>query len=923
MQTTISRILLFVIFFALAGCFGENGIHKIKIGIFECKNQSDLPMARCQKLEDTLNKLKYPAQALGEKQLDEFFKEPIEMPKLLILVNPGSISQAVRSKIDMYLAEGGDLLLIGDPSGGLTQDNPLGGCVGRYSTFETGRDTVFSSLLDRTAQFSRNELPDKLTFATAYPMAKSMQTDSLSSNFGRWINWFPAKTEQRTIPASIASSWIHGKKNCPDKVSIISHCGINDELAGVETLKAFLAPMLAFHQTGVTLLNAGPSLFHYSPDEQKIIGGRILNRTSTLMPVRVEIKLQRAGIEKVCYQKAISLNIPPGHVEDWKESIDENINDEGDYQLQIDVRSPAGDLIDRQRSRFIVSTLASPSTKEVVTISDGRFQLAGKPWFFRGIHYWLPQVVGQPDSHMWHEFLMPALYDPEEADSGLRVLADSGLNSVVIPYRDPREASACMDFLARCKKYNLKAMVFIENAHPLRFNLEKLDAMISEAALDKQPALFAMDLAWEPHLGNEEDRKVLNSDWRDWIIDQYGTVSNAESLWKFAVSSGGEPVRSPNDNELLEDGPWRIMVAAYRRFLDDKISLGYGKVTRAIKSRCRNMLVGARTGYGGTGYFGDIDRQVPFDLVSGADHLDYISPEAYGLGLENEWNSFLNGFLITEMARYAGRYKKPVVWMEYGKSAIPVGAKTWSAQELNLKYQADYFKYMSRLIDETSVDGAFAWWSVGGYRYDEKSDFGLLGVDGKIRPAFEILSRTGFHSNVTWHPDAWIEINRDLHPRGLSILLRDQFSEFMRLRNEGKRVGFKSPVDGMTTENFPLVGVGNVTSNRIGPIQGLNGEIYSLRSIGDTWNEISCHILNTGRVTWCSNPTSAGCVVLELQANGKVIAQKNIAADLVGGDSGLETIRFENPLTPNTYKLILKSERTGPFGSSLTFVVKK
>ena len=897
--------------------------------VFNPKEQTKNPSPFSRQLLAALRDLKHPASLADEKQLKIFFALPKESRRLLILTGAGMLSPRLRHAVDQYLEQGGDLLVVGNPSEGLTQGNPLGGITGRYFTYEAREGDRAIPLLNPPAQLTLSGLPGPLTAATAFPQAKAASAESPSLNFGRWINWLPMQSGEVPLLGSLASTWISGKKSQPDQVSVFSHLGISGQFSNLKMLEKLLDPILSYHEAGIALLNAGPSAFHFSPEDEKSWGGRMLNRNAAPQQVSVEYQLKKTGAGKIASGGRI-LDLPPGQAVDWKEAITPKPVDEGDYLLQMDVRGHDGKLVDRQFSRFTVTKLKPVPSLQAVTIKNGHFMLNGHPWFFRGVHYWLPQVVGQPDAKMWLEYLMPAFYNPDQVERDLRAMVAGGMNSVVVSYRDIQEASGLKDFLARCERQGLRAMVFIENAHPLKFDLAKLRAMILAAELGKQPALFAMDLAWEPHLGYEKDRQVLNAAWGKWIVSQYGTVATAESIWKFSIPGDSGSVQGPTDDELMEDGPWKVMVAAYRRFLDDQISLGYGEVTRTVKALCPNVLLGARTGYGGTGHFTEIDRRVPFDLVSGADHLDYISPEAYGL--QGDWSGFQDGFLITEAARYAGRYNKPVVWMEYGKSALTVGSATWSPQQLNLKVQADYYQNMARLIKETQADGAFAWWWVGGYRTVERSDFGLMDITGIPRPAFRILANTGQPSGIAWKPDTWISIDRDLHPRGLSMLIRSNREKFLQLLGEGKRVGFSSPSDKLTTENFPLVGVGNAGYHGAGPIKGLNGEIYSVEVTAPAQSspvaqntgvpfKIRLHVLNTGRVAWSSDPGSGGCVAVELVAHGKTIALKPVSKDIPGGGDEREEFTLREKLPPGPYILTLTSKRTGRFGLPVTFEV--
>jgi hypothetical protein len=76
-------------------------------------------------------------------------------------------------------------------------------------------------------------------------------------------------------------------------------------------------------------------------------------------------------------------------------------------------------------------------------------------------------------------------------------------------------------------------------------------------------------------------RMVLDPDWRAWVNDQYGSLANAQQIWAFTppVDSTGQ-LTNPLDDQIENDGPWRIMVAAYRRFLDDYLGRNLGAIAR-------------------------------------------------------------------------------------------------------------------------------------------------------------------------------------------------------------------------------------------------------------------------------------------------------------------------------------------------------
>jgi hypothetical protein len=911
------------VFLALVCAWGSPGIPNENILVFDPGEQVAQPSKGIRSVLAALEELGHPATLADSKGLESFFSQPKGFPRLLVLSHAGALSSPLRKAIDEYLTKGGDLLLVGDPSSGLSGGAPLGGGVGRYFQFQFAGEAKGAPLLDPSASFDAGSLPGGVTAATSWSLAKSESAESSASDiFGRWINWLPTVRDGVPVLGSVASTWISGKSSNRKKVAVISHLGIDPQGWTPAVVEKLLGPILTFHLSGIALLNAGPDRFHYSPDATKFSGGKLLNRNAT--PAKVGIVSEVWKIDETVnpVRREQTVTIPAGEVVDWRELLPAGAQQAGDYRLQISLRSGNGRLLDRQNARFSVSKLEPTTPGQSVSLKDGRFALNGRPWSCHGVNYWLPQVAGQPAFNLWHEYLMPALYDPDQVDADLGRISRSGLNSVVVAYRGIKEAPALKDFLWRCKKFGLRCMAFVQNAHPIDYNLDNLEAMIRAADLDKQPALFALDLAWEPHFGPEQDRHKLDGKWRQWVECQYGSPAKVMDVWKFSPLGKDGQLRGPTDKELTDDGEWRGMVAAYRRFADDLISDGYGRVTRKIKSICPNVLVGARTGYGGTAN-AFYDNCMAYDLVSGADHLDYISPEAYGLF--GDWSGFEDGLLITEMARYAGRQSKPVIWMEYGSSALAVGENSWSPALLNLEKQADYYRNMTRLIDTTQSEGSFAWWWVGGYRVDEKSDFGLIGVTGKQRPAFDVLAK-GASSRVYKplpEPDEWVLVDRDLHPRGQSMILTSNREKFLALARAGKRVGFRSPLDGLTTGNFPLVGVGDTEYRGTGPLKGLNGEIHSVEVTDshetDGTRQIRLHVLNTGRVAWDSDPGSNGRVTVELSEGGKTIAQQPVPNNIPGGADAV--ILLKQNLAPGSYVLTLTSQRTGRFGSPAAFEV--
>ncbi|MDW8029907.1 MAG: beta-galactosidase [Armatimonadota bacterium] len=528
-----------------------------------------------------------------------------------------------------------------------------------------------------------------------------------------------------------------------------------------------------------------------------------------------------------------------------------------------------------------------------------------------------------------------------------------------IQYTDLRQALPLRDFLRRCHEHGIKVNLFIAGAHPLYFQPDLVRQLIEAADLANQPAMFAYDIAWEPHWGGYNQRRRHDAEWRMWLIEQYGSVENAERDWNFKLpkDENGNPT-VPRDEHLLNDGGWRVMAAAYRRFLDDFISRKYRQVCRFIRQLDPNHLIGARTGYGG-GPFG-AESAFPFDHTAGAKHLDFVSPEGWNLGWfgQADEEQFERAAFITAYARWAGK-GKPVFWAEFGLT-IRHGAFSldWYHDAERLKAQAKLYDAIYRLMQVSDADGAMAWWFPGGYRVDERSDFGIVNPYGTLRPAAEIAKRwSATLTNLSLKPvpsaqsPVPILIDRDENPRGPMALWLKHSSEVVKLVREGKKFVLVTDGTGKTSDNCPEVAIGNTNWSLGKPPKFLNGEINALwiSADGKNWREIAPAVLsaelptadlpkpdrillrielgNTGEVAWLPpkecNDKTRGVVVRISVEGGETVEipiphRVELFADILLDKIALPLLRTDKPVTI-TVRLYW---RNSPFGEQARFVIR-
>jgi hypothetical protein len=254
---------------------------------------------------------------------------------------------------------------------------------------------------------------------------------------------------------------------------------------------------------------------------------------------------------------------------------------------------------------------------------------------------------------------------------------------------------------------------------------------------------------------------------------------------------------------------------------------------------------------------------MPYDLLAGAPFLDFVSPEAYSL-TEN-WENFRAGGFITAYARWAGN-GKPVFWAEFGATIYP------HTSPERIAYQRNVYEWMYRMVEESRADGSAAWWFPGGYRTTENSDYGIIHPDGSLRPAARVAQQ--WASRLAQLPrlaDArevhTITIDRDLHPRGFSQVWARHRQDYLQAVEAGKQVQVRTEGTGATSEDVPLIAVGNVPCNGSNPPKYLNAQILQVQAVlpDGSVQEVDAEtsfppntqrlritVMNTGDAAWSS-----------------------------------------------------------------------
>jgi hypothetical protein len=430
-------------------------------------------------------------------------------------------------------------------------------------------------------------------------------------------------------------------------------------------------------------------------------------------------------------------------------------------------------------------------------------------------------------------------------------------------------------------------------------------------------------------------RQRWDADWARWIDERYGSVAAAEADWGVRVPRLDGRVTSPPNDQFSKDGPWRVMLCAYRRFMDDLMSRKWNDASRKLRRLDPNHLVSFRQGN-----LGAFD----FTLTATPKHVDLIAMEGY---------SFLPGEVGPNAAGFVNRYLhfttrgKPFFWVEFGSSA-------WDQREMRptdekLASQARSHELVYRAALENGANGTSPWWYGGGYRVCEQSDFGILNQDGTLRRSAELLrdyaprfrARPGYPA-----ADTWFTMDRDAHAGShWYVAFNDGAKAFKAAADEGKKLGIRTPATGTTSVDMPLLAVGNKPYNGHNPPKYLDAEFngFKIKAGDGPWIEVAqgarirvpkntpimaaASVGNIQEATWLTPASAAGksgAVCLASTAESRLAVKQPIAKDTAwqrDAEIGPAFPLSEGISSETAVELQMTAEGRAWFGEKLKFTL--
>lgn len=452
---------------------------------------------------------------------------------------------------------------------------------------------------------------------------------------------------------------------------------------------------------------------------------------------------------------------------------------------------------------------------------ENEIYIDNKPVRFFGVNYMPSSSAGVEHWEELEHYVSRFAYDPDIMETDLKRVKDIGMNSVSIfmHYNPSIHSNNILHLVSLCQKYGLYADVSIRpKADPFDFNEQEVREMITKYRFQENDTVVAYDIAWERYVGtyqecygNFKGRKSFDAAWRKFLINHYGSFEKAEEIFacKLPRNEQGDVI-GVSDDMLREDGNHNIMVAVFRRFIDEKVAYAHIKAMQFIKSIDPNHMLSPRTGDASTiplvdpGIYG-------YDYKALSSSMDFMSPESYAL--TDNYSSMRQGIFTNIYSRYANK-DNVIQWKEFGKS-IWIGSN-FIDNKISKEFQAEYYRRFFEMLITGHTAGLYAWWWVGGYRVGENSDFGIVSPDGSDRPVTKVFREYAdkfINAPALKKAEKQIYIDRDLHASGLLSMYQEVERELFGAIESGTMVELIDGATDKTSANVDLIEVGNTVAN--------------------------------------------------------------------------------------------------------------
>lgn len=761
-------------------------------------------------------------------------------------------------------------------------------------------------------------------------------------NKGRAWRWIPliearsANGDWRGVPAAMT---VHA--DGPSKGGVWASFGIGDpEWYNSPAALTLIGQIARRMRDPVFLLDGGADFYTYFERQEIKLGANVVNVGSESVQLEARITCSRADNQTPARGVDYPVRVEPGSVQSVSGTWALDRWPECGYIVTCELLRDGG-VVDRVAHD--INVWKPKGKKSFVVIKDGEFRLDGKRWRPHGVNYMPSSGIGTEDGLYFEHWIGARAYHPEVIQRDLEHIKDLGFNSVsIFIYSESVEAQNLLDILRRLDRLGLKANLSLRPGTPMNFLWPEMKKIIEYYRLWDNDTVFAYDLAWEPMFLAHEDRKIWDREWEDWVVERYGSIENAEREWGFAAPrDDGGNVTNPAAHQIDADGEWRVMVAAYRRFLDTLLYKKYGEARRLVRTLDPNHLVSFRMAEAGNPTFRWSGR-IPYDFPYLAAAVDFLGPEAYGR--VGDWEHVKPGWFLREYARWADP-GRPVVWTE-------AGFNTWDKSRManspeRLKYVADFYRQFYKLLIESAADGVFFWWYPGGFRVGENSDYGIIEPDGTDREVTSVIREFGprFLNGPSIKPvNYWITIDRDAHTNGVTGIYDRVQAEFWNAVESGKVPGLRTEGTSTDSCNSPRIALGHTKRGGLFLVPKYLDSAFDTVEIlaaNGKWTRIEkggsikvgrgkpvrvrVRLTNLGESGWSTDPQCAVVLRAEMNPAGKEGSiEKVLPARVERHESiTLEEIELAHSASarPVDFTLHLSARGVGVFGERFRFGV--
>lgn len=524
-----------------------------------------------------------------------------------------------------------------------------------------------------------------------------------------------------------------------------------------------------------------------------------------------------------------------------------------------------GTVIDRIEQNIRFWSPKPVEERNYVHIEDGCFVQGGKIINLFGVNYMPSSGISERDGKLFEHYVCAAAYDPDIIDYDLAHVKDLGMNSIsIFVYNDSiRECNNILDLICRAEDLGINVDLSIRrHVYPYDYVEDEVEELVKKLRFDENDNILAYDIAWEPRIGHYVDksyigRKHWDEDWAAWIVEQYGSVEHAETLWGCPVPRDEDGNIIGVTDAMLDDtgDAYTKIVSAYRRFVDDIVSRQFNEKLKHLRALVPNQLVSLRMSMSGSAKTTASFKPSGYcyDFASFASTLDFMEPEGYCLSGSEEFA--LQIIFSNAYNRYI-QPGTPIVWKEYGRHVWSgsnfSGGKRGNLEQM-LDDQREYYRTSLEYALRGHTAGMYAWYYAGGFRIGENSDYGILNPDGSDRPATKLLREYApkfLALGKCPEADVVLTVERDDSNRGIFAMYDQTEADVRRAFDEGKNVAFinkkQTKVGDVVYADTTLdEAVGGTAAEGAYPLRYVNGMIKNVEECCDGVKITVCNTLPT------------------------------------------------------------------------------